>query len=130
MKPKKSKELIPEVAKELDISQNIVEAVVQMYWKEVWENVTQLSSPKIHVENFGDFNIKHWLLDKEIARCEAFDRVTSLKGTQKYISGLKIKDRVNLLYKVKSEVEEENQRKDFIYEHKKITNKSKEDLEE
>ena len=121
MKPKKSKEFIPEVSKELDISQNIVEAVVQMYWKDVWENITNLSSPKIHIENLGDFNIKHWVIEKEINKCEGYFNNTSAKGAQKWVAGLKIKDRIALLNKIKKEVEEENQRKEFIYEHKKLS---------
>ena len=129
MKPKKSKELIPLVSKETGISQLAVEAITKMYWREVWENVTSLSAPKIHIDNFGDFNIKHWLLDKEIMKCEYYESKTTMKGSQRYLAGLKIKDRIRLLNNIKEEINKENQRKEFIHEHKKINKESIADLE-
>lgn len=130
MNPKKSRELIPEVAQEVGLPQNIVEAVVKMYWREVWESLTTLSAPKVHVENLGDFNVKHWLLEKEIGKCEGFEANTRLQGKSKYVSGVDIKDKIVLLKNIKAEIEEENQRKEFIYEHKKIAKQSNPDLEE
>lgn len=126
MNPKKSKDLIPEVAGEVLLPTRVVEDIVNFYWREVWENLTTLKGPKIHIENLGDFNIKHWLLDKEIKKCESFPEKTRLTGQQKYVSGFKIKDKLVLLEKIKAEVQEEKQRRDFIYEHKKITNETTE----
>jgi len=127
LNPKKSRDLINEVSKNQNLPQHIVDAVVKFYWKEVWENLTNLSASKVHVENLGDFNIKHWLLDKEILKCENTDKSIYKRN---YIAGISIRDRIDLLKKIKSEVEEENQRKDFIYEHKKINKDSETDLGE
>lgn len=124
MNPKKSRELNPQVAEETGIPLHIVEAITKMYWKEVWQNVTNLSSPKVHVENLGDFNIKHWLLDKEIQKSKNYKAA----GKNKYISGVDNDRRIDLLYNIQSQLEEENQRKEFIYEHKKITKESETDL--
>lgn len=127
MKPLKSKDLIPEVANELGLPIYIVDAIVKEYWKDVWENLTSLSAPKVHIENLGDFNIKYWLLDKEIQKCEGF--LTSPRTKDKIIAGLKIKDRINLLENIKDEIDKENQRKEFIYEHKKVTREINTDME-
>lgn len=130
MNPKKAKELIPEVAKNIPLPVSTIEDIVNFYWREVWESLTTLSEPKVHVENLGDFNIKHWSLDKEINKCYNILKSKTQKGTEKYVTGIKIKDKINLLEEIKVKVEEEQQRKEFIYEHKKINKESLLNMEE
>lgn len=126
MKPKKSKELIQETAKDINLPVKVIEDIVNFYWREVWENLTVLKGPKVHIDNLGDFNIKHWLLDKEIARCEGYQEHTSQRGAQKYVAGIKISQRLEMLTQVQHKVLEEKQRKEFIYQHKQITNETTE----
>lgn len=130
MKPKKSKELIEQVGREIAMPARVIEDIVNFYWKDVWDNLTSLSAPKIHILNFGDFNIKHWLLDREISKCEGFQKGTRIKGIQKAAAGHSINHKLVLLQKIKQEVNEEKQRKEFIYEHKRLKNETIEDLEQ
>lgn len=133
MNPKKAKDLIPQTAEELNLPVKTVEDIVNFYYREVWSSLTNASDIKVHLTNLGDFNIKHWVLDKEVKKLENFPKFTSLSGQQKYNAGIKIADKVNIIYNLKHLIEEENQRKNFIYEHKKVVNESKKfntDLEE
>lgn len=130
MNPRKSKDLIEEVADDLSVSQNLVEAVTKLYWKEVWQNLTSLSSPKVHIENLGDFNIKHWLLEKEILKCTNLKLKNKDLIKSKYVSGITIEERMSMISNIKLQVEEEKQRKDFIYEHKKIIKEFDSDIQE
>lgn len=129
MNPKKAKELIPEVAKNIPLPVSTIEDIVNFYWREVWESLTTLSEPKVHVENLGDFNIKHWSLNKELTKCHNILKSKTQKGTEKYVTGIKIKDKISLLEEMIVKVEEEKQRKEFIYEHKKINKENTFNLE-
>lgn len=132
MHPKKAKELIPAVADKLNLPVKSVEDIVNFYWSEVWNSLTNAENIKVHLTNLGDFNIKHWALDKEIFKLENFSKKTPLKGKQRYITGIKIIDKINIINNLKHLINEENQRKEFIYEHKKIINekeKSNRDME-
>lgn len=135
MRPKKAKELLPQVAEELGLPVKMVEDIHNHYWREVWEQLTSPRSIKVHVTNLGDFNTKHWLLDKEIRKLEAFGDHTKLKGNQRFAAGIRVSEKLQILYMLKEMVEDENQRREFIYEHKRVTHEAKEeepdtDLEE
>lgn len=121
MQPLKSKELISDVAKQLHLPAKTVEDITNFYWNQVWDALTHAEYPKVHVTNLGDFNIKHWLIDKNIAKAESFTTHTFLKGTQKWAATQKINDRLTTLKKLKEKILEENQRKDFITQHKQST---------
>ena len=118
MRPLKSKDLISKVAKERHLPVKTVEDITNFYWNQVWDALTHAEYPKVHVTNLGDFNIKHWLIDKNIAKAESFSTHTSLKGTQKWVVTQKINDRLTTLKLLKEKILEENQRKDFIKTHK------------
>lgn len=123
MNPKKAKDLIPNVVQETGYSLPIVEAVVRQYWKEIWENTVKIDSPKIHIDNLGDLNIKHWILDKEIEKKKVY--ISKPNARMNYATRKKIEEDIQLFEKVKTQLEEEKQRKEFIHEHKR----NKTDLE-
>lgn len=119
MRPIKSKALIDQVAKETDLPKSTVEDIVNFYWKDVWEQLTKAENVKVHVTNLGDFNIKHWLLDKEIEKAKLFPSKTRLSGANRFAASVKINEKIKVLQKLKLKVAEEMQRKEFIQEHKK-----------
>lgn len=130
MQPTKSKELIPIVAKQLGISNKIAEDIVNFYWKEVWNNLTNPTEIKVHVACFGDFDVKHWKLEKEIEinnKKIKFNPKRDKQGVAVY-KDITNKSEIlsNLLYKV----QEEKQRKEFIYNHKKNEKEINSDLGE
>lgn len=98
-----------------------VKAVSEFFWAEVREALTNLSDVKVHLTNLGDFTVKHWLIDKEIRKCEAL--AEQRKGSAPI--GAQMKIRMDMLNKVKQMHLEESQRKEFIYNHKKLTNENK-----
>lgn len=60
--PKKAKTFIKPTAEKLGVDEELVEDIVNFYWKEVRKSLSDLKSPRIMVANLGSFNIKHWLL--------------------------------------------------------------------
>lgn len=132
MRPRKAKELIPQIAEQYALPQSTIEDIVNFYWREVWSSLTSGKDIKVHISNLGAFNIKHWLLDKEITKLENylenFDENSRLKGAQKQAIRFKSEDRLQTLKTLRHMVQDENQRKEFIYEHKKTRNEVEEEL--
>jgi len=54
---KKTKELIPTVAKEINVSEELVKDVVDFYYKKVSDCMINLEEPNIFIKNLGTFKI-------------------------------------------------------------------------
>lgn len=125
MRPRKAKEFIPQIAEELQFSEDTVKDVLDFYWGEVRRNMSSLTHSRIHLTNLGDFVIKHWKLDDKIDMLEKFEERNKQKGMQQMTARFKTVETLFDLKKVKSIIEEENQRKDFIKIHKRTAYESK-----
>ena len=118
LNPKKAKDFIPDVVKELSLPQSFVEDVISYYWQEVRKSLTGLKHNRIHVTNLGDFVTKHWKLDDKIERLEKWEENNKLRGMQELTARFKTAETLFDLKNIKKIIEEENQRKDFIKLHK------------
>lgn len=125
MKPKKSKDLIPEVAKELEISEHLVKEITEFYWQEIRKSLSSLKHARIHITNLGDFTIKSWKIDSKIEMLEKFEETNRQKGLQQMTARFKTVETLFDLKAIKLLMEEEKQRKDFIKLHKTKSNESK-----
>lgn len=134
MKPRKSKELIPIVAEELGLSQQMVSDVTSFYWQEIRKSLSSLKHSRVHVTNLGDFTIKHWKLDDKIEGLENFKENFRQRGLQEIVTRFRTDEALFDLKAIKVLMEEEKQRKDFIKLHKTKSNESKrehnQDMEE
>lgn len=133
LRPKKSKELIPELAHELQVSPTLIEDVTGHYWGTVREALSKMKNIRVHIANLGDFTAKHWLIDKEIERLEKFEENNNQRGFQKISARYKNAEKIYDLKQLKKIAEDEHQRKEFIITHKKTvyeTTKSTNPLEE
>lgn len=126
MRPKKAKEFIPEVAKELDLSKELVEDLILYYWREIRKSLSGLKHQRIHLTNLGDFTIKYWKLDDKIDMLERWEENNRLRGMQEMTARFKTAESIFDLKNIKKLIAEEKQRKDFIKLHKTKTNESKE----
>ena len=124
MRPKKAKEFIPEVSKELNISQDIVKDVLDYYWRAVRKSLSSLDHSRIHLTNLGDFTIKHWKVEDRIQGLEKWEESNKLNGLQKITERFKTAETLYDLRKLKGIMDEEQQRKEFIKLHKSKSNES------
>ena len=120
LRPRKAKTLIPDVAKQLNISSTIIEDVINYYWTEVRKNLSGLKHQRIHLTNLGDFTIKHWKIDDKIDMLERWEENNKQKGLQQMTARFKTAESLFELTTIKKEIEKENQRKDFIKLHKQL----------
>lgn len=114
MRPCKAKSFIPEIADELEISDELVSAIVNFYWQEVRKSLSAMKNPRVHVTNLGDFVIKHWKLDDKITRYQQFEENNRLKGLQKITARFKTVETLFELNALKQMLQEEQQRSEFI----------------
>lgn len=125
MRPRKAKEFIPEVAREVNISEEAVSTIVSYYWENVRKSMSALKHSRIHLTNLGDFTVKHWKLDDKIKMLEQFEEKTKLKGLQQMTARYKTAETLYDLKNLKKIMEEEQQRADFIKMHKRTAYESK-----
>ena len=125
MRPRKSKEFIPKVAKELNLQEFLVEDIIDYYWAEIRKSLSGLKHQRIHLTNLGDFVIKHWKLDDKINQLENWEENNKQKGLQQMTARFKTVENLFELKEINKIINEENQRKDFIKLHKKVANVSK-----
>lgn len=135
LRPRKPKTLIPDIAKEFNVSADLVNDVIEHYWTTVRESLSRMKSIRVHVTNLGDFTAKHWLIDKQLESLENFEENNNLKGFQKVTARYKNAEKIYDLNQLKRQVEDEQQRKEFIINHKKTKNENQQresykDLEE
>jgi nucleoid DNA-binding protein len=125
LRPKKAKTFIPEVAEELNLSEKLVEDVIDFYWQEIRKSLSSLKHQRVHLTNLGDFVIKHWKIDSKIINLENWEENNKQKGMQQMTARFKTAENLFELKEIKKVIEEETQRKDFIKMHKKVANVSK-----
>jgi 4-alpha-glucanotransferase len=68
MIPKKSSLLYKELAEELNCPLELVEDLIQHYYKEIRNNLTNLTHPRINVDGLGQFVARPGLVKKSIQR--------------------------------------------------------------
>jgi len=117
--PKKAKEFIDDVAKEVGLAKEVVDNIISFYYRELRENLSKLKHYRVHVTNLGDFTIKHWKIDDKIDKLQRFEENNKAKGLQKITARFKTAEALYELNTLKKIIEEENQRKEFIKLHKK-----------
>jgi len=118
LRPKKAKDFIPQVAKDLHLAEKLIEDVVDFYWQEVRKSLSSLKHSRIHITNLGDFTIKHWKIDEKIKQLEHWEETNKQKGLQQITARFKTAETLFDLKTLNAIIEKENQRKDFIKLHK------------
>jgi hypothetical protein len=68
MIPKKASKLYRQVAEELDQEEGLVEALVEYLYKDLRDNLTNLTHPRINMEGLGHFVVKPYIVRKAIPR--------------------------------------------------------------
>lgn len=122
------------MAGETGLPPELVDAVVTFYWQEVRKSLSGLKHSRVHVTNLGDFVTKHWKLDEKIAKLERFEEYNRQRGLQQMTARFKTVETLFDLRALKTMMDEEKQRAEFIKLHKKtkdVTNREHDqDLED
>jgi len=66
LKPKKVKDLIPKISKELQLSEEEVKSVIDIYWDKVRKALSSLEYEHVNVPGLGVFGVKPWMVEKKL----------------------------------------------------------------
>lgn len=82
MIPKKAKDLIPELAKELNLSEELVKDVVDFFYDKVSNTLINMEEPNIFIKNIGTFKAIY----KEITKLYMLqkDHLRALENTTNF----------------------------------------------
>ena len=118
MNPKKAKTALKDLHYELDLEENLVNDILDFYWQHVRKTIVTAAHPRINIENLGIFQVKYKSLDKTITK---YDNAINKLGTEnfnKYTKYDSMKSRLDVLLKLKEEIQLEKGRKYQIKSNK------------
>lgn len=125
MIPKKAKDFNALVADELNISKDLVDDVINFYWKKIRTSITNLEEYSIEIINLGTFKIKDWKIEEVIN--EYNKKIENLEGKfNAYVIKRKHEKNIESLEKIKKEITLEKEKLKL----KKDDRKSKDNMEE
>ena len=68
MNPKKHKTFIKDIAEEVGVHPELVERFIDFYYGKVRSSLSELTYPKVYLENLGTFSVRKVKLEKVIKR--------------------------------------------------------------
>lgn len=66
MKPKKVKDLIPELSQKLQLSELEIKSVLDVYWDKVRKNLSSLENNHVYLKGLGTFYMRASSVDKQL----------------------------------------------------------------
>ncbi len=123
MKPKKLKNLIPQLSKELQLSEEEIKSVLDIYWDKVRKLLSSLDHNRVNLKGLGTFYIKPWSVDKRIRINDSLiDRyVESPTSSGLTIMNNLLKDNMKLKKVKEKEIESNKKREEKKYERRNQT---------
>ena len=118
MNPKKAKTALKDLHYELDLEENLVNDILDFYWQHVRKTIVTAAYPRINIENLGVFQVKYNSLDKTITKYDNTINKLSTENFNKYTKYDSMKSRLDVLLKLKEEIQLEKGRKYQIKSNK------------
>jgi len=66
LKPQKVKDLLPQLSKELQLSEKEIKSVLDVYWDKVRKTLSSLDHNRLYLKGLGTFYVKPWRLDTRL----------------------------------------------------------------
>jgi len=122
LNPKKSKILLENLYLDLDLDKNLITDIIDFYWLNVRKSITQVTYPRIGIENLGSFELKIKSLQNTIDKYQNALNKTDTSNFRKYSKYMSIKNRLELLENSKAFMLEEKERKKQIKNNRYANN--------
>lgn len=118
MIPKKSKLLYKDVSEEMNVSENLVDSLIDFYYKELKNTLTNLEHPTINVEGLGQFVIRKNLVTKSIPKYNKMLENHDTSTFRAYYNKKAIEERVQLLEKMSEMINQDSLRKEIFNQNR------------
>jgi hypothetical protein len=126
--PKKAKEFKKPVAEDLNLSEELVNDVINFYWEKVRKLITTVDENSVEILNLGTFKLKTWKIDETTSTYKnIIERLEGKFG--KYAIKREYEYRLEILEKAKEFAAEEKERLTKI-KQERYASKDKDNLEE
>ena len=129
MIPKKATKLYTQVADELGVNATLVEDLIECFYKDVRQNLTSLTHPRLNVEGLGHFVVKPGTVRKAIPRYQKSleNHDTSTFGA--YYNKKMIEGKLEALIDIEKKISQQEDKKEQ-FKQKRNEDKSQRDMEE
>jgi 4-alpha-glucanotransferase len=125
MIPKKSSVLYKELAEEINIPIELVEDLIQTYYKTLRTELSNLSQPRINVDGLGQFVARQALIKKSIDRYKKILDSHDTSTFRAYYNKKMLEEKVQKLESLEVKIKAQNQKKqDFINKKNESSTKS------
>ena len=116
LNPKSYKDITKKVSKDLELSEELVQDVVNFFYSRVRQNLTKLTSSSILLPGLGTFKLRVSKLQKHIKKNE--DILQNLDPTkfEKYGAHKSVKEKLDRLIAIQKIVDQEKQQRQTFYE--------------
>jgi len=129
MIPKKPNILYKEIAEENDISENLVDALIGFYYKDVRKELSGLTHTRINIDGLGQFVVKARTVDALILKCERIIAKTDNYKFSSYFNKKRLEGKLEELRAIKVKLDADKEKKqEFLKE--KNERKASNNLEE
>ena len=129
MIPKKAKDLRKDFIKDNNYDENLVNDLLDFYWKEVRKTISTLTHHTIRLDNIGSFKIKHWKLDETVTTFETI--LKNMEGKfSKYAVIEDLTKQIENINKVKQLIEKDTLKLTLKKEKRKHDESIKNSLEQ
>jgi len=118
MIPKKANKLYKEMTKEFDVSEDLVESLIELYYKTLRKNLSSLSEMRVNAEGLGHFVIKIQKVKTAIPHYEKVlnNHDTSTFGA--YHNKKSVEEKLELLNKINEKIDKELTKKQIFKDEK------------
>ncbi len=127
MKPKKARLLYQEISETEDVSKQLVENLLDFYYKNVRTLLSELYHPRINITGLGVFIARYRTVKNAIPRFEKYLQNHDTSTYSAYYNKKMLEEKIEFLYSIKEQIELERKRKEKFLKEK---NGLKKDLEE
>jgi 4-alpha-glucanotransferase len=111
MIPKKSNKLYKDISEELDISNILVEELIEFYYNEVRQLLSNLVFPRINVEGLGQFVARPKLVRNAIPRYTKILQSHDTSTFAAYYNKKSLETKLNLLILLEQKITEQELKK-------------------
>ena len=122
MNPKKANKLYKPVAEELHVDESLVEDLVEFMYKNVRQNLSGLTHPRINLEGLGHFTARPFSVRKGIERAEKVLSNHDTSTFSAYHNKKQLDVKVKALTKLEEMILAEEERKQQFKTKKNETN--------
>lgn len=111
MIPKKSSILYKELAEEINVPLELVEDLIQTYYKTLRNELTNLTQPRINVDGLGQFVARQALISKSIERYKNVLDSHDTSTFRAYYNKKMLEEKVEKLEALDIKIKAQNQKK-------------------